>query len=448
MASTKEFLERARIALTAEDFAAARDALIAAWRNRRVPAIAALVDIVADRAPDALTAKLAEVVTPRVHSTHENVKALRGIDDPRLSGFAIDALVRLPFTASTARLLLRELFEIVEELRDGRLVDRAEAIATGIATRINRLEIRKSLHKQLRAVVAAIKVPVMTAEEAAIEQALVKLLEPLRKPTRSAEALLADIYANPDDDAPRLVLADLLLERGDPRGELIMLQLERGEAEPSKREQELLKKHGKTWLGNLAPVLSWGRGYSNTRFRRGFVAVADIILSVGKKLQPLRTDPAWATVEELQGSWDAELLLAAPLRALRVIERQLDAAEIAKLARRSVPLASVRQIWIANPTAIDPSALRAAFPGLETVSMYRYAEGSSNLAALGNLGITRVAITNNWVSGDVTDAVNAFTSYVDGLVGTPAPMARLSLSTPRGSTVELQRDAHGMFERL
>ena len=42
--------------------------------------------------------------------------------------------------------------------------------------------------------------------------------------------LLAQIYANPDDDALRAVYADALLERGDPRGELITLQLERTRA--------------------------------------------------------------------------------------------------------------------------------------------------------------------------------------------------------------------------
>lgn len=36
-------------------------------------------------------------------------------------------------------------------------------------------------------------------------------------------ALFAEIVQAPHDDAPRLVYADWLLERGDPRGELIAL---------------------------------------------------------------------------------------------------------------------------------------------------------------------------------------------------------------------------------
>jgi uncharacterized protein (TIGR02996 family) len=41
-----------------------------------------------------------------------------------------------------------------------------------------------------------------------------------------AQALLDDIIAAPDDDAPRLVYADWLLAREDPRGELITVQCE------------------------------------------------------------------------------------------------------------------------------------------------------------------------------------------------------------------------------
>ena len=60
---------------------------------------------------------------------------------------------------------------------------------------------------------------------------------------RSEEALLAAIYAAPDDDTPRLVFADTLAERGDVRGEFISLQLNRANgkasAEQLTREREL-----------------------------------------------------------------------------------------------------------------------------------------------------------------------------------------------------------------
>ena len=62
-----------------------------------------------------------------------------------------------------------------------------------------------------------------------------------RAANRAGETeLLAEIYAAPDDDAPRLVYADWLQERGDPRGEFIALQLERarGKARSGGRQRE------------------------------------------------------------------------------------------------------------------------------------------------------------------------------------------------------------------
>jgi uncharacterized protein (TIGR02996 family) len=46
-----------------------------------------------------------------------------------------------------------------------------------------------------------------------------------RAATQDADALLAEIRTNPADDRTRLVYADVLQQRGDPRGELIALQL-------------------------------------------------------------------------------------------------------------------------------------------------------------------------------------------------------------------------------
>ena len=67
--------------------------------------------------------------------------------------------------------------------------------------------------------------------------------------------LLAEVLAHPDEDAPRMILADWLTERGDPRGELIAVQcalarpLVRDKAqELAKRELDLLREHGAAWI--------------------------------------------------------------------------------------------------------------------------------------------------------------------------------------------------------
>jgi uncharacterized protein (TIGR02996 family) len=110
--------------------------------------------------------------------------------------------------------------------------------------------------------------------------------------------LIADVYAHPDDDGPRLVYADWLEERGDPRGELIALQCRQGLDEAGERRvRALVKAHGRKWLGPLAPIVTTGHA-----FRRGFVARATVKWGAAKNVARLGALPAWATVEELDFS--------------------------------------------------------------------------------------------------------------------------------------------------
>jgi uncharacterized protein (TIGR02996 family) len=91
-------------------------------------------------------------------------------------------------------------------------------------------------------------------------------------------AFLQDIREHPDDDAPRLVLADWLEERGDPRGELIRAQLGRTRFaqeerraewnEARRREAALLAEHAAGWLGPLADRVELAT------FARGLLQVA------------------------------------------------------------------------------------------------------------------------------------------------------------------------------
>jgi uncharacterized protein (TIGR02996 family) len=73
-------------------------------------------------------------------------------------------------------------------------------------------------------------------------------------------AFLQAIKEEPEDDTPRLILADWLEERGDPRGELLRLQVTLARLIPGtrawwaryEREQQLRQFHEKDWLGPLA----------------------------------------------------------------------------------------------------------------------------------------------------------------------------------------------------
>src|SRR5262249_51144151 len=72
-------------------------------------------------------------------------------------------------------------------------------------------------------------------------------------------AFLQDIKENPDDDAPRLILADWLEEHGDPRGEFLRLELEAmrldlpipRRCELAKEIGTLLRRYEVDWFGPL-----------------------------------------------------------------------------------------------------------------------------------------------------------------------------------------------------
>jgi uncharacterized protein (TIGR02996 family) len=87
-----------------------------------------------------------------------------------------------------------------------------------------------------------------------------------------AAAFLAAVLESPDDDAPRLIYGDWLLEQGDPRGEFIAVQCRLARLavdDPQRlplqtRERRLLAEHGDSW----APIAGLGR---EPVYRRGFV---------------------------------------------------------------------------------------------------------------------------------------------------------------------------------
>jgi uncharacterized protein (TIGR02996 family) len=96
------------------------------------------------------------------------------------------------------------------------------------------------------------------------------------------DAFVQAICESPDDDTPRLVYADYLDERGDPRGEFIRVQCELARLpedderreDLEAKERELLRRHRREWLRPLRGLLS------KCEFCRGFVeegiAAADV----------------------------------------------------------------------------------------------------------------------------------------------------------------------------
>jgi uncharacterized protein (TIGR02996 family) len=102
---------------------------------------------------------------------------------------------------------------------------------------------------------------------------------------------LTQIVENPGDLTLRQIFADHLLELGDPRGELISLQLSNRE---HPRAAALVAEYGRSWIGPLGP---WVR-FEGCAFSNGFLAEVTLV-DPSRVLTPLIGDPIWATVRGL-----------------------------------------------------------------------------------------------------------------------------------------------------
>lgn len=108
--------------------------------------------------------------------------------------------------------------------------------------------------------------------------------------------LLALVYADPDDVAARHVLADALLERGDPRGEHIALTLADDPSGAAReRADALLREHHRSWLGPLARVVPWGAA----SFDAGFPDRVAAFFPEERDLAWVADAAGWQTVRSL-----------------------------------------------------------------------------------------------------------------------------------------------------
>lgn len=114
-----------------------------------------------------------------------------------------------------------------------------------------------------------------------------------------SRALFDEICAAPDDDAPRVVLSDLLLSSrpDDPRGEAIALSLVRAPDPATRaRRDELFATHLVEWIHPLGAVIPPGCAW----FERGFLSRAHVYAPSAQALGIVKGAAAWGTVEILR----------------------------------------------------------------------------------------------------------------------------------------------------
>jgi uncharacterized protein (TIGR02996 family) len=141
---------------------------------------------------------------------------------------------------------------------------------------------------------------------------------------RTERDLLARIRQSPDDDSPRLVYADWLDSKSDPRGEFIRIQcrmvsLPAEATEYSKlqqREQELLSGIGRNWVKALGSRVLYAD------FSRGFVEL--VHLRIGKDAKA-----------EIEALYDTPYVSI--IRSLTVRDQRITTPTLAALFASALP---------------------------------------------------------------------------------------------------------------
>jgi uncharacterized protein (TIGR02996 family) len=330
---------------TGDDPAALR-ALLEAWRSTRSSQIAELVERVSDRYASQLPpingrsraeihdmwlgvcAEQRATDLPRllasITATHgRSTDALARVNalaswpsDPRTAGGALAVIEKPYFYASSTRPFWKAMIALVVDHQDPRAIDALDALAKRFrltSTYQNLTSTNAWFKNQLKTAANQLRDRAPAPSE--LDTATKKACDAIATMLETEDALLAEIYANPEDDQPRQVYADLLQQRGDPRGDFIALQL----AGDAKRSAELLAQYARTWVGPLAGVLD----LDQCVFERGFLSRARLYDDTRPSdLDPIVGHPMWSTVTHVDlGDMDKtpEKLLADPVLKRAVV---------------------------------------------------------------------------------------------------------------------------------
>ncbi len=221
--------------------------------------------------------------------------------------------------------------------------------------------------------------------------------------------LLGEVLAAPDDDEPRLVYADWLTERGDPRGEFITIQCDLARRGPDAtgedverlraREVQLLARHKKTWIGRFSGTrteMSFGsKTYTKGsptkwEFERGFVDAVTMWTTDFARNAPALMACEPVRVLHLTNGYLTELLEQCPemrlLRELDLATWKFRGDELRALAR-TVRLSSMRVLDLSKcrigvKAMVDFATHAVEKPGLRALSLWWNAMGDKGAIAL------------------------------------------------------------------
>jgi uncharacterized protein (TIGR02996 family) len=304
---------------TGDDPAALR-ALLDAWRSTRSPEIAVLVERISERYGSQLppidgtsraetqemwlgvcgeqrACDLPRLLVSITATQGRSTDALARVNalaswpsDPRTAAAALAVIEKPSFYASSTRPFWKAMIALVVDHQDPRAIDGLDALAKRFrvtSTYQNLSSTNAWFKNQLKTAANQLRDRAPAPSE--LDTATKKVCNAIVSMLETEDALLVEIYAHPDDDQPREVYADLLQQRGDPRGDFIALQL----AGNTKRAAELLAQYARTWLGPLSQLLF----IDECVFERGFLARARLYDDTRPSdLDPVVGHRLWSTV--------------------------------------------------------------------------------------------------------------------------------------------------------
>jgi uncharacterized protein (TIGR02996 family) len=243
--------------------------------------------------------------------------------------------------------------------------------------------------------------------------------------------LLEECKANPQDDAPRLVLADWLEEHGDEqeraRAEHIRLQVQHEQQSPDvpdlgqliEHERSLARQHNNAWVAPLSPI-----GYAEGRFVRGLVR--PVLKKRGHRSPAglaLLGSEALAWIEGFALCWpnvgDVERFLASPLFASGTYLEVLGTLQVNEIIVR---LAADPRV--AHLQSLAFPACRVNDDGLRALASSRY------LTGLRSLSLTSATLTGEGFAALASSPGLAGLTALDLSHGNDGPGARALASSP------------------
>ncbi|NTX11665.1 TIGR02996 domain-containing protein [Myxococcus sp. CA056] len=339
-------------------------------------------------------------------------------EDPRIDRWVASQFVDPPFTSTGARPYWTRLAPLARRVRDAQAAssmlkararyDKQDDFEEFLAGHVDR--IRAGLEAAKDAELHADDVKVLAGFDAALQEAA----PPRPRNAADAEALLAQVLAKPEDDEARAVLADVLLEQGHPRGELIALQLEAARrpltAAERKREQAILKSARKELLGPLDEALK-----PDCVFTRGFLSHAALkqgnARATQSAIEKTIGHPLWATVEHLEGRGDYDITTDPVMKSLRSLANtDVGLRALAKMPRlESLLVRGAVDAW--TEVGKDTSA----FPSLRHLDLFLFLGWVSDFLATPLVSRMERLQVRIYVSAEIPSSALEFLSLVPTL---------------------------------